>query len=104
MKRMSALGQVTYRKPIVALGPFLMSLALLFVYLFLVALYDSWTIPVAVLLSVPISLFGALATLRSVGLDNNIYAQIGLVLLIAMSAKTAILIVEFAMEQWQKHF
>jgi HAE1 family hydrophobic/amphiphilic exporter-1 len=81
------------------LAPFLFALALLFVYLFLVALYESWTIPVAVLLAVPVAIFGAFFTLQLAGLDNNIYAQIGMVLLIGMSAKTAILIVEFAMEQ-----
>ncbi|BFM19871.1 efflux RND transporter permease subunit [Gilvimarinus japonicus] len=81
------------------LAPFLFALALLFVYLFLVALYESWTIPVAVLLAVPVAIFGAFFALQLAGLDNNIYAQIGMVLLIGMSAKTAILIVEFAMEQ-----
>ena len=81
------------------LAPLLFALALLFVYLFLVALYESWAIPLAVLLAVPVSLFGAFFTLQLAGLANNVYAQIGMVLLIGMSAKTAILIVEFAMEQ-----
>lgn len=81
------------------LAPVLFALALLFVYLFLVAQYESWAIPLAVLLAVPVSLLGAFATLSLVGLENNVYAQIGMVLLIGLSAKTAILIVEFAMEQ-----
>ncbi|OGV53427.1 MAG: hypothetical protein A2017_00445 [Lentisphaerae bacterium GWF2_44_16] len=75
------------------------ALSIVFVYLFLVAQYESWTIPFAVIFSVPIAFFGALMALWAAGLDNNIYTQIGFVLLIGLAAKTAILIVEFAMEQ-----
>lgn len=81
------------------LAPFIFALALLFVYLFLVAQYESWTIPVAVLMAVPVSVFGAFLTLTLTGLQNDLYAQIGMVLLIGLSAKTAILMVEFAMEE-----
>ncbi len=73
-------------------------LALVFVYLFLVAQYESWSLPFAVLGAVPLALAGAMAGLWLVGLANNIYAQVGLVLLIGLSTKTAILIVEFAMQ------
>ena len=71
-------------------------LALLLVYLLLAGQYESWLSPVPVLLAVPLSLVGTVAVLSLVGLPNNIYVQIGLVLLIALSSKNAILIVEVA--------
>ncbi len=80
------------------LAPVLFGLAIIFVYLFLVAQYESWTISFSVIAAVPLALFGAMLALYTVGMANNIYAQVGLVLLIGLSTKTAILIVEFALE------
>ncbi|MEI6416294.1 MAG: efflux RND transporter permease subunit [Verrucomicrobiota bacterium] len=73
-------------------------LAILLVYLVLAGQYESWIIPVAVILAVPLALLGTVMTLAGIGLANNIYVQIGLVLLIALSAKNAILVVEMARE------
>lgn len=79
-----------------------LALAFLFVFLFLAAQYESWTVPIAVILSLPVAGIGAYLGIWACGLENNIYFQIGLVMLVGLVAKNAILIVEFAKEEVEK--
>ena len=83
-----------------SVGIFAVSIA--FIFLFLAALYESWSVPFAVLGVVPISSFGAFLALYYLGLENSVYAQIGLVTLIGLCAKTSILIVEYCKEKQEK--
>lgn len=77
---------------------YIFGLAVLLVYLILAFLYESWILPIAVVLVVPLGLLGTVAAIWWAGMDNNVYVQIGIVLIIALASKNAILIVEFARE------
>jgi HAE1 family hydrophobic/amphiphilic exporter-1 len=79
-----------------------LGLSIVFVFLILAALYESWSLPFSVLLSTPIAVLGALVGLLARRFDNSVYAQIGLVMLVGLTAKNAILIVEFAKDELEK--
>ncbi len=83
-------------------GP-IFGMAMVFVFLVLAAQYESWAIPFSVLLGLPVGVFGAFIGVSLVGLENNVYVQIGIVTLMGLAAKNAILIVEFAKENHERH-
>ncbi len=79
---------------------FILIIAVIFVFLTLAAQYESWIVPFAVILAIPVGVFGALASVYLRGFANSVYAQIGLVMLMGLAAKNAILIVEYARERY----
>src|SRR5258707_11647611 len=93
---------MSYQESIAGSGVGVFALSLVLVFLILAALYQSWSLPWSVLLSTPVAVAGAFVGLWIRGLDNDVYAQIGLLMLIGLSAKNAILIVEYAKAELKK--
>jgi hydrophobic/amphiphilic exporter-1 (mainly G- bacteria), HAE1 family len=83
-------------------APFIFAMAVLFVLLFLAAQYESWIIPFAIVFTIPVAILGGIGFTFLNKLDNNIYTQIGFVLLVALASKNAILLVEFAKQQHEE--